>query len=168
MASDLSSPAAILATLGITDAPVPRAAVAAALAYFASRMPALPGAEVLGFLRGMDLHSAVPDGRGWKTTVREVGLSPPTTVAAFRYSTQNPYRLFYTRAGTSVDVLGINPAGRSFKRFKVVLPVQALESRCIAARESWTDPDSREAFAGGGIQYIIPQAEHVLTLMGPG
>jgi hypothetical protein len=152
---DRSKPGSWLAALGITDAPMTRAGTTTALRFFAVHMPALPPDEQLSFLRGIDLHQPV----------REISLAPGAFLAAFRYATQNPLRLFYTKVGTSQHSLGINPGGRIFRRFRVKSSVAVLESRCTSARETWTDPDSRQAFAGGGIQYIVPRAEHVLSLV---
>jgi hypothetical protein len=152
---DRAKPASWLSVLGVTDAPMTRAGTATALHFFAVHMPSLSLDEQLGFLRGVDLHQPV----------REITLSPGVTLAAFRYSTQNPFRLFYTKVGTSQHSLGVNPSGRSFRRFRVASLVAVLESRCTSARETWTDPSAREAFAGGGLQYIVPRAELVLSLV---
>lgn len=116
-------------------------------------MPELSLELQLSFLRGMDLHSPV----------REVGLAVGEELAAFRYANQDPFRLFYTKPGASPHTLGINPAGRAFRRFRVVSPVTALESRCASARETWSDLDLRQAFLGGGIQYVVPKSGYVLT-----
>jgi len=107
----------------------------------------------LSFLRGMDLHAQV----------NEAGLAIGDEVVAFRYANQDPFRLFYAKVGASPHTLGINPSGRAFRRFRVVVPVRVLESRCTAARETWTDPDVRQAFLGGGIQYVVPRSGYVLT-----
>jgi len=152
---DPANPATWLAALGVTDAPVPRAGVVTALRFFGRYMSALPPEERLSFLKGMDLHSPV----------RIVTLAPPAIVAAFRYGPQNPYRLFYTRAGTSPRTLGVDPNGRSFRRFRVTQPVEVLESRCTSARQTWTDPDARTVFDGGGIQYVIPRSDQVLLVV---
>jgi hypothetical protein len=152
---DRSKPASWLAAIGVTDAPLTRAGVATALRFFAVHMPLLSSEEQLSFLRGVDLHR----------TVSEISLAPGVVLAAFRYSAQNPIRLFYTRAGVSPHTLGVNPTGRKFRRFRVAVPVRVLESRCASARETWTDPDARQAFAGGGLQYIVPAAERVLVLV---
>ena len=130
-----------------------RAGVAAALRFFEVYMPTLPLEKQFSFLQGIDLHSPM----------REVTLTPPAVLAAFRYPTQNAFGLFYTLAGTSPYSLGINPGGRMFRRFRVTVSVRALESRCSSARETWTDVDPRMAFAGGGLQYIVPRAEDVLA-----
>jgi hypothetical protein len=152
---DRFNPVPWLATLSVTDAPMTRAGVATALRFFASRMPLLSQADQLSFLRGMDLHSPV----------RELTLAPPAVLAAFRYSSESAFKLFYTKAGTSPQTLGINPGGRVFRRFRVVMPAVVLESRCTAARQTWTDPDSRQAFEGGGLQFVVPNAERVLVLV---
>jgi hypothetical protein len=152
---DRSKPASWLAALGVTDAPVTSAGAATALHFFAVHMPAVSLDEQLSFLRGIDLHHAV----------REIVLTPGAVLAAFRHAAQNPFRLFDTNAGTSPHSLGVNPSGREFRRFRVTAPVTVLESRCASARETWSDPDVRQAFAGGGLQYIVPRAERVLALL---
>lgn len=153
---DPKNPDSWLRALSVTIAPATQAGVQAFLAFCSTHMAELSIDDQLSFLRGIDLHSPV----------RPHDLPTGTLVAAFRYNTPNPFRLFYTKAGTSVHSLGINPEGRRFRRFRVTLPAPALESRCAAARETWTDEaDPREAFEGGGIQYMIPKAELVLQVI---
>jgi hypothetical protein len=144
-----------LRDLGVSDAPVPRQGLSAALAFFDQRMPSLSPGDRLAFVKGMDLHGPV----------RELTLTSGTTVAAFRKASENPFKLFYTKAGTSVDRLGINTASRSFARFRVVQAVTVLESRCAAARDTWTDADHIVVAAGGGVQYIIPDSAQVLRVI---
>ena len=95
-----------LASLGVTDAPVPRAGLVCALEFFALRMPSLSENDQFDFLRGMDLHSPM----------RQVTLAPGQQLAAFRKAGENPLKLFYTKAGTSIYSLGINPSSRGFRR----------------------------------------------------
>src|SRR5215208_7686595 len=61
-----------LGELGVTSSPVTRAGLATALQFFHMRMPALPRAMQLAFLKGMDLHRPV----------RQVTLAPSDVVAA--------------------------------------------------------------------------------------
>jgi len=145
-----------LARLGVTDAPFTRAGVETALRFFRMRMAGLPEPERFAFLKGMDLHSPVS----------ETTLSPPQEVAAFRTSGQHPLRLFYTKIGTSVHLLGVNPDARVFRRFRVLRPVVALQSRCAGARDTWSDPgQSPYVGAGGGLQLIIPHADTALEVI---
>ena len=142
-----------LQAIGVTPAPVTRAGLANALRFFHARMPGLPRAMQVSFLKGMDLHHAV----------EEVLLPPGTVVVAFRKCNEDPFRLFHTTVGASVHALGVNPHTREFRRYRVVRPVHALQSRCAAARDTWTA--GREYVAsGGGRQLIIPDSFSVLQL----
>ncbi|HKG96160.1 MAG TPA: hypothetical protein VKA84_29875 [Gemmatimonadaceae bacterium] len=143
-----------LGELGVTDSPLTRAGLTTALQFFHIHMPTLPRGLRLGFLKGMDLHQGV----------RQVTLGPPEVVAAFRKATEDPFKLFYTRVGTSMHDLGVNPSTRGFQRYRVAQPVVALESRASAARDTWTE--AREYVAsGGGTQLVIPNAHAVLALV---
>jgi hypothetical protein len=125
------------------------------LRFFNARMPNLTESERFEFLKAMDLHHPVA----------EITLLPQQEVAAFRKSNQNPLRLFYTKVGTSVHHLGVNPDARVFRRFRVLRPVVALQSRCAGARDRWSDPgQSPFVAAGGGLQLVIPNAEAVLQV----
>jgi hypothetical protein len=137
-----------LDALSVTDAPLTRAGVTTALRFFDTRMPSLRAGLRFAFLKGIDLHKPVG----------EVLLEPKTTLAAFRRLNEEPVRLFYTKVGTAVSQLGVNPAARGFRRFRVVRPVSALESRAAAARDTWTDASTVYVAAGGGVQFIIPDA----------
>lgn len=141
--------------LGVTDAPLPRAGLSCALEFFALRMPSLSAKDQFDFLKGMDLHSPV----------REVRLEPSQQLAAFRKAAEDPLKLFYTKVGTSLHALGINPMTRGFRRFRVVSASVALESRCAAARDTWTDADYPYVASGGGTQYIIPDARCALVIV---
>lgn len=140
--------------LSVTDAPLTRQGLAAALDFFHVRMPGLDRGMQLAFLRGMDLHKPVA----------QVMLQPGEVIAAFRKGTESPFRLFYTKAGTSVHALGVNPSTRGFRRFRVRRPVTALQSRCASARDTWTEPDHHYIATGGGMQLIVPDAENVLEV----
>jgi hypothetical protein len=119
-------------------------------------MPALRDEEAFAFLKGMDLHSPVT----------QVTLAPPQQVAAFRFANQDPLRLFYTKVGTSVHHLGVNTGHRVFRRFRLVRPTVALQSRCAGVRDTWSDPnESPYVAAGGGTQLIIPDATQVLEVV---
>jgi len=147
-------PVAWLSALGVTDAPLTRAGVTTALRFFDTRMQTLPAAMRFKFLKGIDLHKPV----------RETTLAPPQVISAFRKSNEGPYRLFYTKAGTSVSLVGVNPAEREFRRFRVLKPVIALESRVCGARDVWSDASVPFIASGGGIQYIVPDSEDCLEV----
>jgi hypothetical protein len=150
---DRLRPESFLVSLGVPIAPLTAAGVATAVRFFAREMPELPLELQLSFLRGMDLHMPV----------REVRLAAGEELAAFRYANQDPFRLFYTKIGASPHTLGINPSNRAFRRFRVVSPITALESHCASARETWSDLNLRQAFSGGGTQYVVPKSGYVLT-----
>jgi hypothetical protein len=141
--------------LGIRDAPLVRAGLGEALRFFHMEMPDLPRTLRFAFLKGMDLHKPV--------TVAT--LQPGEVLAAFRRSTEDPLKLFYSRPGTSVLGLGVNPGGRAFQRFRVVHRVRVLDSVAAAARDTWTDDSSAYIAAGGGRQYIVPRAYRCLEVL---
>lgn len=132
-----------------------------ALEFINRRMPGVPQETVEGFLRGIDLHKEV----------RLIWLQPGETVSAFRRFGEPLFKLFYTKVGTSPDRLGIVPTGRQFRRFVVRRTVEALSSKAAAfVYASAEDPIAgtppwRWPGGGGGIQYIIPDAESSLELI---
>ena len=140
--------------LSVTDAPLTRQGLATALDFFRVRMPSLDRAMQLAFLEGMDLHRPVS----------QLLLAPGEVIAAFRKGTESPFHLFYTKAGTSVHALGVNPSARGFRRFRVRRAVTVLESRCASARDTWTEPDHHYIASGGGLQLIVPDAANVLEV----
>jgi hypothetical protein len=144
------TPSQWLAALGVTEAIVTRENVTAALRFFDLRMPSLALTDRFRFIKAMDLHSA--------DRVREVMLAPPQLIAAFRKSKEPRFKLYYTKVGTSVHTLGVNPSTREFVRFQVTRPIPALQSRCAAARDDWTDPAMEYVAGGGGLQFIVPDA----------
>jgi hypothetical protein len=143
-----------LKDLSVTDAPLVRAGLATALAFFHLRMPELPRTMCMNFLRAMDLHKPVS----------EVGLAAGDEVAAFRKSNEDPLKLFYTKPGTSPAQLGVNPNARGFMRFRVRQPTVALQSRSAPALDRWTDA-SHYLAAGGGLQLVIPNAHATLQVL---
>lgn len=138
--------------LSITSAPLVRASLGTALRYFEMWMPTLDEETKLGFLRGMDLHKPV------KVTRLPAG----TGLAAFRQAGESPFKLFYTKVGTSIENVGVNPATRSFVRFVVRSDVEALESRATAIADTWSVAGQRYVADGGGIQYVIPASSAFL------
>jgi len=144
-----------IAEIGVTDAPVPRAGVQTALDFFHRQMPESPRTIRVAFLKAMDLSKPV----------RAITLYPPFVVAAFRLCNEDPFKLFYTKAGTSVAQLAVNPSRRSFQRYRIAQLASVLESRCAPAIDTWTDDRRYYSGGGGGIQYIIPWSFRVLELV---
>lgn len=149
-----------LSEIGVSDAPLCRAGLATALKFFDSQMPSLPRETRLSFLKAMDLHKPV------KLTV----LAPPAIVAAWRKDDEDPLKLFYTKGGTSVHALGVDPSGRSFVRFRVLHTVPVLESITSGFRvKGKADLNGIEpppyVASGGGIQYVIPNASQHLDVI---
>ncbi len=140
--------------LRITKAPATLAGLQVALRFFDGQMPELPRKLRVAFLRGMDLSKPV----------RTVQLVPPERVIAYRKCNEDPLKLFYTRPGTAVQQLGLNPQARRHVSFQVRSAVTALESRAAPARDTWTDEQNPVLSAGGGLQYIVAQAPRVLVV----
>ena len=129
-----------------------------ALEFLGRRMPTLPDQTIEGFLRGIDLHK----------DVKIVWLQKGQSVAAFRRAGEPLFKLFYTKVGTGPERLGIVPQGRQFCRFTVEQPVEVLSARAadyifasaddpVTGKSPWRWPGG-----GGGVQYVIPNAEHCL------
>jgi hypothetical protein len=136
-------------------APLVRENVRTALEFFQSYMPTLDDKRKGGFLRGMDVHKGVAVTR----------LVPGTVLVAYRLAVESPYKLFYTKVGTSMDHLGVNPADRGFRRFRVRLAAPALVSRASDIRDTWSIAGLGYLAGGGGLQYIIPNAELLLDVV---
>lgn len=96
---------------------------------------------VLGYLKSIDFTSEV--------LVTLLGCGE--RLAAFRRPQAAQEQRFFTRAGTSVLDLGIDPRGRRFSLYSVRSMVEALESRIAP----YNDKDTGYAAGGGGMQYII-------------
>lgn len=143
------------ADLGVGNGPLTRAGINTSLRYFHARMPKLPRKTMLSFLRGMDLHKPV----------KRIMLDQGTTVAAFRQPTEDPLKLFYTKVGSSVHRLGVNPAQRQFHRYLVTSPVEVLASRAAGMSWGWTLPGPDYLANGGDVQYIIPHAYLYLAVL---
>lgn len=137
--------------------------VRTALDFFQRRMPTLDEDTRFGFLRGMDLHKEI----------QVEWLHGGSQVAAFRRGGEPLFKLFYTKPGTSAFHLGIVPVCRRFHRFRVRRSAEVLACRAAdfvyasaeeaaAARFSWALPGG-----GGGLQYIIPNAESLDEILPP-
>ena len=142
-----------LSELGVTDAPVTQSGLQMCLRFFDQHMSSLPRERRIEYLKAIDLHKPVGAPL----------LSPGKALIAFRKSRKPGFGEFFTNPGGAMQSLGVNPAGREFRRFTVRAPLTALESRCAPAADSWTDEAAPAYLAsGGGTQYIIPNAESVL------
>ena len=145
-----------LSDLGTSDAPMTRAGLATALNFFHAHMPTLPRPMQLAFLKGTDLHKPV----------RVIDLEPGDQLVAFRKYNEDPVKLFYSRAGTPMDRMGLNPSTREFNRFRVAVATKALESRCAPALDTWTDDRHYFQAQGGALQLIVPDARKFLEWVG--
>ncbi len=155
-----------VAELGCVSAPVPRANIRTALAFFASAMPRLSIADAVAFIAAMDLSKPV----------QEVMLRPGERLIGFRTGWESPFKLFFARRGASPHASGINAAARGPVHFVVRAPVRALESSTTGTKDTWTAmaPGQRVGMApraqkwfgkefgvmvlGGGGQLIIPES----------
>ncbi|MCA9132830.1 MAG: hypothetical protein KDA45_06735 [Planctomycetales bacterium] len=161
-----------IAELGRTNAPVPRAGIRTALAFFSREMPMLSLADAVAFLAAMDLSKEVA----------EVTLQPGERVIGFRTGSESPFKLFFARRGASMHNSGINTANRGPVHFTVRSPVRVLESSTAGAIDTWTPmtagqrvspaPRAKKWFgqefgvvvSGGGGQLIIPQSYSTLLV----
>jgi len=154
--------------VGVTDAPMPRANIRTALAFFAACMPRLSAQMAANFLRAIDLSRPVSD----------LTLTPGQRVVAFRVGNESPFKLFFTRSGASPHSSGINSAGRSMVHFKVRSLARVLESYTTGTIDVWSVPGDHQPLtiapranttgvmvAGGGVQLIIPRAFSVLEMV---
>lgn len=154
--------------VGVTDAPLPRKNIRAALSFFSQAMPALSASMAACFLRAMDLSRPVFDRV----------LTPADRVIAYRVGNESPFKLFYTRSGSSQHSSGINPAGRSIVRFEARTTARALETYTTGTVDVWTLPSSDQPLvfapranksgvmvAGGGTQLLIPRAHSLLRVV---
>jgi hypothetical protein len=153
--------------VGVTDAPMTRRNIRTALAFFATCMPSLSPQMAANFLRAMDLSRAVS----------ALTLKPGDPLVAFRVGNESPFKLFFTRSGSSAHSSGLNPVGRSIARFKVRTHARALESYTTGTIDVWTLPGDHQPLtvapranttgvmvAGGGIQLIVPRSFTVLQV----
>ncbi|MFO0907104.1 MAG: polymorphic toxin type 46 domain-containing protein [Isosphaeraceae bacterium] len=153
--------------------PLVRQRLEVALDFLQQRLPHKPARSIEGYIKGIDL--AKPVGR--KT------FQPGETVAMYG-DPKNP-GLYYTKPGTGMDRLGINPKGRQHIRYRFKQAVEALESRAASYADTWTDPgktpllrkdgspmklpngqpavaDTKYHAGGGGLQYIIPDMQRLI------
>ena len=108
----------LLKALSVTQAPLVRKNVRTVLDFFRRYDPRTDRGKLLSILRATDLH----------TEVREELLWHGEVLGRFA-ATGREYGDFYTKAGTSQWILGIRPAGKQFRRFRVSRPSPVLVSR---------------------------------------
>ena len=154
--------------LSIPDAAERREGIRTSLSFFATHMPFLSVELACSFLRAMDLTRPV----------RVVTLTPGDRVIAFRLGNESQFKLFYTRSGSSVHQLGVNPAGRSCVHFRVRVGTTVLESYTSGAVDCWTVPADGQPLslalhddnvgymaAGGHVQLLISRSYQSLEVL---
>lgn len=133
--------------LGIADAPVVRAGLAAADQFFRRTLHEDPH-QWIEYLRGIDFHKRVS--AEW--------LHRGTRL--IRYDGPGPGRpkpfVYFTRPGTSPNALGTTFPSVQFNQFETDHDVYALVSTASGVKFHGRDRVSR---LGGGLQYIISFAE---------
>jgi hypothetical protein len=156
-----------VAALGVTDAPVPRRNIRAALSFFSGHMRHLKPEMALEFIRAMDLTKSV----------RVVLVAPGERLLAFRRATETPFKLFFARSGASPHRSGIDPTGRSVVHFVARSPFQALESCAAGANDTWSRTTGTAIAprtgtygtlaGGGGLQLIVAESYSRLLIQDP-
>lgn len=155
-------------TLSIPDAAERREGIRTSLSFFATHMPFLSVELARSFLRAMDLTRPV----------RSLMLTPGERLIAFRLGNESQFKLFYTRSGSSVHHLGVNPAGRACVHFQVRVTAPALESYASGAIDCWTVPADGQPLslalqddnvgymaAGGNVQLLVPRSYQALEVL---
>lgn len=108
------------------------------------------------------------DGIDLAKPVRRVDLIPPREFIAYRWSPERRFHRghafgafgeFFTEVGTSKHNVGIGADDRRFVRYTLAWRTPALESTASTGFIS-----GMGAVYGGGVQYMIPQAERVLRV----
>ena len=140
--------------LGITDAPMVRAGLAAADAFFRNTLHEDPG-KWIEYLRGIDFHK--PVSTEW--------LRRGTRLIRYDSTGQRKQKpfVYFTRPGTSPNALGTTFPSVEFNEFETVREVHALVSTASGISFGLGDRVSR---LGGGLQYIIsfPEASALLRI----
>jgi len=133
--------------LGIADAPMVRAGLAAADLFFRKTLHEDPR-KWIDYLRGIDFHKQVSAERLPRGT-RLVRYDGPGQ------GRPKPF-VYFTRPGTSPNALGTTFPTVRFNEFETVHDVYALVSTASGINFGVRDRVSR---LGGGLQYIISFAE---------
>jgi RHS repeat-associated protein len=103
--------------------------------------------------------------------IKGIDFTKPVSVQRLRAGKEvtqwrNPSRPvgnYFTEPGTSASQLGINPKGRSEEAFVVASDTKALRSTAAPITDTWTDPASPFAAAGGGRQFFVPEKGNMLA-----
>jgi hypothetical protein len=124
--------------------------------------------EWVKLLKGIDLHAIKPVRVVRFNAGDLVGEYVETGRPADRQIGQWMVRL---QGGVSDRNLGLSSAGRTWKLFRVIRPVEVLESRAAPAADHWTEAGAKphtaivgqsmvpaEQVSGGGQQYFMPRA----------
>lgn len=153
--------------------PLVRERLEVVLTYLKDKMPSKPLESIEGYIKGIDLAKPVA----------RVTLAAGDQIVM--YGNPNKPGLFYTKPGTSMNRLGINPEGRSFVRYRLKNSIETLEARAAAFNDTWTKPgknplfhqdgspmilpsgkqavaDAKYMADGGGVQYMIPDMESLI------
>lgn len=153
--------------------PLVRERLEVALNYFKDKLPSRSLESIEGYVKGIDLAKPV----------NRVTLGKGEELVM--YGDPNKPGLFYTKPGTAMNRLGINPNGRSFVRYRLKQSIETLEARAAAFNDTWTRPgkrplvqrdgspmtlpngnpavaDDKFMAGGGGLQYIIPDMDALI------
>lgn len=120
------------------------------LRFFRERFPGKNAQQIEGYVKAIDLSREV----------QLVTLEAGTKVIA--YGDPSRLGMFYTKVGTGMQRLAIEPGSRQFMQFTLKNRLTVLESRAAGAADTWTTPGSKSLVGGGGTQYIIPDAANNL------
>ena len=138
-----------LEELGLPDSSGYRIALVNLLAMLRHRMPWLGRRETLWYLKGLDLSRSNVSQAYLRTT-----LGPPAVLVPFRRTRQIPCCIYYARVGTAkveerfraairrAPQASLNSIMPKLQPLRLIRPVQVLECRYVAARDTWID-DSR-------------------------
>jgi hypothetical protein len=125
-----------------------------------------------GKIKGIDLHAVDP--------VSIAKFQPGEVVLQYVDSTRAAGRqvgewMVKAQGGVGAGNLGLSDAGRQLQRFRVLTPVEALQSKAAGAADHWTTMGAKphtaivvehgqrvmkpaEQVAGGGDQFFLPEA----------
>ncbi len=129
--------------LGLTDAPLVRAGIAAAEEFFRITLRQ-DASDWLDYLRGIDFHKPV----------RSEWLPRGTRLIRYESTgnrTLKPF-LYFTQPGASPNSLGTSFPSVEYKEFELNWKTRALVSTASGLSFS---PHDRVSRRGGGLQYII-------------
>ena len=122
--------------------------------------------------------------------VKGVSIAKRTILVGYKDPRVSPYKSsYFTRSGNPADRLGVSTVGRPahydhakkkvtweagktldkvIRRYEVLIPLtpkDALMSTCAPAADTWSVQGKKVLAAGGGLQYLIPQANRFLKFL---